>query len=190
LQSETQVDEAHPKTRMNLGSALALWRALCTSLSASLLIHGAKYIQKGGGGDIKCQKSFHPFTDPCYYTHVVEDFPSAVLHNTRRGLWGAVCEATEPRAPSPPASSARRSRGRGVLMGSTDLGINIHTAALHMFVCVCVYVKMQIPHTASDCLELCVAERGGAERPAMPKGQPCYRARPVLQQKPSFNRFF
>lgn len=45
------------------------------------------------------------------------------------GLQGIVCEVIEPRVSFPPLSSVWRSRV--VLMGNTDLGINIHTAALH-----------------------------------------------------------
>lgn len=50
------------------------------------------------------------------------------------GLWGTVCEVIEPRVLFPPVSSAWN-RGIVVLMGNTDLGINIHTAAL---LCFCV----------------------------------------------------
>lgn len=54
------------------------------------------------------------------------------LHNRR---WA--CEVIEPRDPSAPASSVWWRRGRAALMGNTELGINIHTAALLvMSVCV------------------------------------------------------
>lgn len=53
------------------------------------------------------------------------------LHNRR---WD--CEVIKPRDPSAPLSSVWR-RGRAALMGNTELGINIHTAALLvMSVCI------------------------------------------------------
>lgn len=69
--------------------------------------------------------------DPCYCINTIKDFPSFTTSAA------TVCEVIEPRAPSAPPSSAWRRRGRAVLMGNTDLGINIHTAARSV-VSVCV----------------------------------------------------
>lgn len=80
--------------------------------------------------EIKCQRHISYSTQRSVLLHkCCYGFP--FLHNRR---WD--CEVIKPRDPSAPLSSVWW-RGRAALMGNTELGINIHTAALLvMSVCV------------------------------------------------------
>lgn len=101
----------------------------------SLLTHSAKLYT--GGGNTTIPLSFPPHRISVIAPELLRislvSAPWQVL-----GLQATVCEVIEPTLPFSPVSSVRwgRDRGRVVLMGNTDLGINIHTAALSG-VCVC-----------------------------------------------------